>query len=171
MSNLSLTASLRVCRVDSGEANRMQSDRFLNPQNMLCPIWDGSNLKGQQVCPDSFMTKSAGCNSANDRIVVENGLRPKYFDFITLNAGGLQGNIYGNIEAHTQSVGREKMLDGINDVTGNYGKQWGAYRQYNGKCAINAYDNAMSQMAQTNRALAGSAQMMKGAKNQRASQA
>jgi len=156
MSNVSLTAALRVCRVDAGEANRIESDRFLNPDNMLCPIWDGTNLKGQQVCPDSFWTKSAGCNSAEDRILVENSQRPKYFDFITLNAAGLQGNIYGNVDQHVQAVGRQKMLDKINDVTGNFGIDMGAKRQYTG-CSLNAYSNAMQQVAQSQRAAGATA--------------
>ena len=39
------------------------------------------DLTGRRVCPDSFYTKSAGCNSAEDRVVVENNLRPQYAEF------------------------------------------------------------------------------------------
>ena len=79
MSNLSLQKSIRTCKVETGWANRIESDRFLNPNVMVCPLWNGMNLKGQAVCPDSFVTKSRGCNSAKDRVVVENDLRPDYF--------------------------------------------------------------------------------------------
>lgn len=147
---VSLNSSIRTCRVDSGEANRLESDRFLNPMNMVCPIWNGFNLKGQQVCPDSFYTKSPGCNSAEDRVVVENNQRPKYFDYITLNAGGLQGNIYGNVEAQDETVAREKMLQSRNKISGHFGNQWGATRRYTG-CSIDAYNRAMAQEAQTMR--------------------
>lgn len=148
MSNLSLAKSIQTCKIDTGEAPRLLSDRFQNPHLMVCPIWDGTNLKGQQVCPDSFYTKSRGCNSAEDRVVVENDQRPDYISYITLNAAGIDGNIYDNVDEHIQSVRREKMLDGLNNVTGNFGKQFGAARRYTG-CAVNAYDNGMAQMAQT----------------------
>ena len=150
MSNVSLAKSIQTCRIDTGEAPRLLSDRFLNPNKMLCPIWSGVNLKGQQVCPDSFVTKSRGCNSANDRVVVENDLRPDYISYITLNAGGIKGSIYDNVDEHVQSVNRMKMLKQRDNITGNYGKQFGAFRRYTG-CGVNAYENAMSQMAQTMR--------------------
>lgn len=148
--SVSLNSSVRTCKIDVGEAPRIESDRFLNPMNMVCPIWNGFNNKGQRVCPDSFYTKSRGCNSAEDRVVVENNQRPKYFDYITLNAGGLQGNIYGNDSAHVNAVAREKMLDSRYQISGHFGNQWGADRRYTG-CSIDAYERAMSQEAQAKR--------------------
>ena len=145
----SLIGAVQTCTMDTADAIRLQSDRFLNPNVMVCPIWNGINLKGQQVCPDSFYTKSAGCNSAEDRVVVENNLRPKYFDLITLNAGGINANIYGNVDDHIQSVNRQKMLDQIPQKhTGNYGLEFGRYRRST-SCGIGAYENAMKQEAQT----------------------
>lgn len=93
---LSLTASLNGCKVVTGSANKVQSDRFQNPDLMLCSFWGGYNSKGQKVCPDSFMTKSAGCNSAEDRVVVENNLRPSYAAHIGLNTAGIELN-YGDM--------------------------------------------------------------------------
>lgn len=152
--NVSLTSALRVCRVDAGMANKIESDRFLNPNNMLCPIWDGTNLKGQQVCPDSFWTKSAGCNSAEDRILVENSQRPKYFDFITLNAAGLSGDIYGpnvgNVDERAQSLSAQKTLYDVYNVTGSFGNDFRANRAVT-SCSLNAYERAMAQEAQTMR--------------------
>ena len=76
--SISLEAAIRTCKVETGWANRVESDRFLNPNNMVCPIWNGMDLTGRNVCPDSFYTKSAGCNSASDRVVVENNVsRPQ----------------------------------------------------------------------------------------------
>ena len=72
MSALSLEASIRTCKVDTGWANKMESDRFLNPNLMVCPVWNGFDTAGRMVAPDSFWTKNAGCNSAEDRVVVEN---------------------------------------------------------------------------------------------------
>ena len=82
MSSISLEGSIRTCKVDTGYANKVESDRFLNPENMVCPIWNGVDLTGRRVCPDSFYTKSAGCNSAEDRVVVENNLRPQYAEYV-----------------------------------------------------------------------------------------
>ena len=158
MSAISLAKSIQTCRIDTGEASRLLSDRFLNPHNMLCPVWNGINLKGQSVCPDSFYTKSRGCNSAEDRVVVENDQRPDYISYITLNAAGIKGNIYDNMEEHLQSVNRQKMLDQRDNITGNFGKQFGASRRYTG-CAVGAYERAMSQEAQAAR---GQAYMQNG---------
>src|SRR3989344_2980665 len=151
MASLSLAKSIQTCKIDTGEAPRLRSDRFLNPSNMVCPIWNGVNSKGQSVCPDSWYTKSIGCNSAEDRVVVENDLRPDYISYITLSAAGINGNIYDNVDEHVQSVNREKMLDSRNLLTGNYGLQFGASRKYTG-CSVNAYENGMAQEAQTMRA-------------------
>lgn len=151
MSSLSLEASIRTCDVETGEASRIQSDRFLNPNSMVCIPWNGVNSKGQPICPDSFWTKTPGCNSAEDRVQVENGLRPQYFDYITLNAGGIQGNIYGNVMARDQVAQSTKELRDTNQLTGNFGKQWGA-NVYPG-CNVFPYRQAMSQEAEAARKL------------------
>lgn len=161
--SVSLTSSINVCRVGSGEAERLESDRFLNPMNMVCPIWGGTNLKGQQVCPDSFQTKRAGCNSAMDRVLVESNLRPDYASFVTLNMAGLKGEIFGNPSARDSVNGRTKMLQHTANNNPNYGKQFGSNiasrlggrgkgpeTDY-GSCSINAYERAMAQEAQSRR--------------------
>jgi len=95
--SVSLEAALRTCKVDTGWASKVQSDRFLNPNIMVCPVWDGFDTAGRMVCPDSFYTKRAGCNSAEDRVVVENNVsRPQYMEYINLNANGISGEIYQN---------------------------------------------------------------------------
>lgn len=147
MSALSLEKSVRSCDVNVGEANRLQSDRFFNPQNMVCIPWNGLNNKGQEVCPDSFYTKTPGCDSAEDRVMVENSQRPKYMNYVTLGAQGIQGDIYGNVEAQVNELGRDKFNQSRNQITGNFGKQFGANVQYSG-CTMNAYERAMAQMNQ-----------------------
>lgn len=93
----SLTKSVRTCKVSTGDANRTESDRFLNPRNMVCPMPSGYDLLGRKVCPYSFDSKTAGCNSAMDRVTVENNLRPRYSEFITLDvAQGVGGDLYNN---------------------------------------------------------------------------
>lgn len=136
MSSLSLEASLRTCKVDQGWASRVNSDRFLNPNNALCIPWDGMNLKGQMVCADSFYTKRRGCNSANDRVEVENHLRPQYMQYVTLDASGIQGQMYEN----------------INNLTGNFGKQWGSSVYATGACSTKGdYRESYASQAQMNR--------------------
>jgi len=120
---------------------------------MLCPVWDGLNNKGQAVCPDSFFTKSRGCNSAEDRVVVENDLRPDYTSYVTLSAAGIQGHIYDNVSAHQESISRHKMLQQRTNSgmygTGQFGIQtgFGQNIRYKG-CSVGAYPRAMSQEAQ-----------------------
>ena len=85
---ISLQGSLQTCKVNTGYANKIQSDRFENPDNLLCPIWNGKDNFGRVVCYDSYVTKSAGCSSALDRVVVENVLRPQYIEYVALDASG-----------------------------------------------------------------------------------
>lgn len=92
---ISLEKNIRTCKVDDGWANKIQSDRFLNPANMVCPIWQGIDSAGRPVCTDSYDTKTAGCNNAEDRVVVENNLRPNYIEYVNLSAMGYEGDLYG----------------------------------------------------------------------------
>ena len=44
---------------------------------MVCPLWNGVDTTGRTVCEYSYWTKNAGCNSATDRVIIENDLRPQ----------------------------------------------------------------------------------------------
>lgn len=68
---VNLESALRTCKVDTGYSSRIQSDRFLNPRNLVCPVWNGLDTAGRLACADSFKTKREGCNSAEDRVGVE----------------------------------------------------------------------------------------------------
>lgn len=94
MSTISLNKSVRTCKVNTGWAERIQSDRFENSNLMMCPVWNQRDLTGRSVCSDSFNTKREGCNSPLDRIDVENYLRPQYMEYVTLDAAGIEGNMY-----------------------------------------------------------------------------
>lgn len=148
--SLSLESAVRTCSVNTGEANRIQSDRFLNPTQMVCIPWDGVNNKGQFVCPDSNWTKTAGCNSAEDRVEVENVLRPQYMNYITLGAQGIKGDIYGNQAAFNQSIDKSSFDLSRNKYTGNFGKQFGSEVAFQG-CSVGAYERGMAEMAQAER--------------------
>lgn len=152
MSSLSLDASIRTCKVETGEANRIESDRFLNPHNMVCIPWNHQNSKGQTVCRDSYYTKTPGCNSALDRVSVESALRPDYAAYINLNMAGLQGDIYGNQIAWDKSGSANSWEQSRNKITGNFGGQFQATNYQS--CGIGAYENAMAQTAQANRGAA-----------------
>lgn len=144
---ISLEKSVRTCDVNVGEANRIQSDRFFNPTNMVCIPWNGLNSKGQEVCPDSFWTKTPGCDSAEDRVMVENAQRPKYINYVTLGAQGIDGHIYGQEADAKNAVGRTAFDYSRNKITGNFGSQFGANVEYQG-CSVNAYERNMAQMNQ-----------------------
>ncbi len=88
--SISLLGSINVCKVNTGWADKIQSDRYENPSNLLCPLWNGQDNFGRFVHPDSFVTKNAGCNSADDRVAVENFLRPQYMEYVALDAAGFQ---------------------------------------------------------------------------------
>jgi hypothetical protein len=80
---MNLESALRTCKVDTAYQQKIQSDRFLNPRNAVCPVWNGLDTAGRVACKDSFYTKREGCNSALDRVGVENVLRPQYMQYIS----------------------------------------------------------------------------------------
>lgn len=91
---ISLQGSIRDCQVDTGWAERLRSDRFENPNQMICPVWSGRDLLGRPACSDSFYTKLEGCNTPLDRVAVENELRPHYMETITEDAYGFRADLY-----------------------------------------------------------------------------
>jgi len=136
--SISLESALRTCKVDTAWASRVESDRFFNPTNMVCPVWNGMDTTGRQVCNDSFYTKRAGCNSATDRVDVENSVsRPQYMEYITLSANGIAGNFYGSDQAKT-TLDRRQELDNINTFVGNFGNQYGS--NIKSTCGYDSYN-------------------------------
>jgi len=142
--SISLESAIRTCKVDTAYANKVESDRFLNPSLMVCPVWNGVDTTGRQVCPDSFYTKRAGCNSAEDRVMVENSVsRPQYMEYINLSANGIEGAIYGNTMPWNTVGQTSRELNAVNNVTGNFGLQFGA-NTYPG-CNYYPYEQALQQ--------------------------
>lgn len=129
---LSLTGSVKTCKVDQGWADRIQSDRFQNPSLMLCPNWKGVDLTNRPVSYDSFYTKSAGCNLASDRVTVENYLRPQYMTYINLDARGFhddsvetgveQCNDPTNLECYQAGLRTLDVFENTPVKTGNFGE-------------------------------------------------
>jgi|UniRef100_A0A6C0E1L4 hypothetical protein len=90
---VNLESAIRTCKVDTGYSSRVQSDRFLNPSNLVCPVWNGLDTAGRLVCANSFKTKREGCNSAEDRVGIENIQRPQYMQYISMQTSA---NSYNN---------------------------------------------------------------------------
>ncbi len=149
---LSLEGSVRTCKVDTGWANKIQSDRFLNPNLMVCPPWNGTNLKGQRVCADSFVTKTAGCNSADDRVVVENHLRPQYMEYVNLDAQGIRGHMYDYdlIQQDVQLAAQD--LQDVHNITGQFGNVTGFRDWIYPRCNTYPYVDAQQHMSSKMRA-------------------
>jgi hypothetical protein len=114
MSTFSLLSAINVCKVNTGYADKIQSDRYEDPKNMLCPLWNGQDSVGRVVCPDSYYTKAPGCASANDRVSVENDLRPRYFEYVGLDAYGLNAPM-------SQNAADRQRKGEFNKITGNFG--------------------------------------------------
>jgi hypothetical protein len=141
--SLSLVGTLRSCKVDSAQANRIESARFLNPAEMICPVWNGYNNKGQSVLSDTEYTKSAGCNSAMDRVYVENNLRPNYAAFINLNMNGLSGDIYGDTEIVNVEAGSANQWQNERyNIGPSFGNQWQSTNYQT--CSLTPYADAMA---------------------------
>ena len=152
MSLISLEGAVRTCKVNTAWANRIQSDRFENPRLMMCPTWSGVDNAGRPVSADSYMTKTAGCNSALDRVDVENVLRPQYAEYASLDAAGIQGQFYDSnnmlsSQANSQSLSTENFVPRIAGHFGsgpNYGTNITS-------CGHYPYEIAQRQVAATHR--------------------
>jgi hypothetical protein len=109
---VNLESALRTCKVDTGYSSRIQSDRFLNPRNLVCPVWNGLDTAGRLACADSFKTKREGCNSAEDRVGVENSVsRPQYMTYISMQtAAGAYNRNYQTPEGVSANV-KEDFVD------------------------------------------------------------
>ncbi len=140
----SLESSIRTCKVNTGNADRIESDRFLGfPDKKMCPPFLGTDLTGRAICPDSFMTKSAGCNTPEDRIYIENTVsRPHYYEYINLSPRGMlndetiEGFGFGQQES---AYIREGF--GTNGTSAQYGSNGngGNGNGGNGSCGLNNY--------------------------------
>lgn len=122
MANISLEKSIRSCKWTPGWESRLQSDRFLNPNVNICVVRGNYDTAGRESCSDSLFTKIAGCNSAADRVVVENSLRPQYIEYVTLDAAGIRGaGECRDNSVYSDTICRDQTLKQIPQVTGQFG--------------------------------------------------
>lgn len=169
MSSFSLSASINTCKVNTGFADKIQSDRYENPDNLLCPLWNNTDNYGRFVSPDSFMTKTAGCNSADDRVRVENFLRPQYMEFVALDANGFRNpNLFNNnaptvtgqiFEGYqpmqiTNGRAKEALRDDMNryKIVGSAGYDYNATNtlKTDGTCGVSGNPNCSSCSVRSN---------------------
>lgn len=148
---ISLESALRTCKVDAGWANRLESNRIIGPASeKTCPLWTGFDLTGRPVCPDSFNTKSAGCNSALDRLLVENEVsRPQYIPYINLSMEGVTGEWLYDERFNGAQQSQQFMRNLHNG--GTFGQQLSAHVKPGGTCTWNSYQQAQAQNNQSNR--------------------
>lgn len=91
---ISLQGSLKTCKADTAWAERLQSNRFEDPDNMVCIPWSGRDSVGRPASEYSFYTKAPGCNTPSDRVTVENTLRPQYMESTTVDAYGFRSDLF-----------------------------------------------------------------------------
>lgn len=121
MSYVSLQKSVRTARVDVGYSPRIQSERFLNSCDVVCPVWNGVDSYGRVVSPDTMNLETAGCRTALDRIDVESFLRPSYFNYVNLDGYGIHGNLTSE-----DAGSRTADLQGLHTIVGQAGIQYGS---------------------------------------------
>jgi len=149
---ISLESALRTCKVNPEWANRLESHRIIGPASAkTCPLWAGFDLAGRPVCPDSFNTKSAGCNSALDRLHVENEVsRPQYIPYINLSMEGITGEwLYD--ERFQDAQQSHQFMRNLHNTGGTFGQQLSSYVKPGGICTYDSYQQAQAQSKQHNR--------------------
>ena len=77
-------------RVQTGLAQQFSSDRFLNPNALVCPTRNHTDGMGRHSDHNSLNTQTAGCNNATERVRVEVGQRPVSFTSASLSSIGIQ---------------------------------------------------------------------------------
>jgi hypothetical protein len=119
----SLEAALRTCKVNVGNANKLESDRFLGESfKKTCPNFQGTDLIGRGIAPDTWMTKSRGCNTPLDRIFVENAVsRPQYYEYINLSQYTPTGEMIPITDEYIEGY-RQAPVEGF-----GFGQQESAY--------------------------------------------
>ena len=150
---MSLESSIRTCKVDPANSTRIQSDRFLNPRNAVCPVWDGLDAAGRLACPDSWYTKREGCNSSADRIGVENVLRPQYMQYISSTLGTSynnnspypEGQMMGYPKEGFEIIDFETPSKDYSKLTGSVGDDLKS-KVWNRTCGYYRYDNYQNEM-------------------------
>ncbi len=121
---------------------------------MVCPTWNGVDTAGRPASLDSFYTKSAGCNSASDRVNVENDLRPQYIEYVNLDAAGIRGGFQcPQNQIYPDTVCHQNAMKNVHNITGQYGLTTGYSQNIYPSCqSCNLYPDQRAQQSQNARA-------------------
>jgi len=99
------------------------------------------------VCPDTFHTKSAGCNSAEDRILIENQItRPQYIPYINLNIDGVTGDYMYDQDIKKTYDRSIELNDRLHTGGSGFGEQMSKFINQGGGCS-RASDTGMDSEA------------------------
>jgi len=82
MSYISLSSAIKSSRVDPSRAVNVQSARFQSTCALSCPVKEKRDIYGRDVCIGTVNSKTQGCDTAVDRITIENQLRPNVYDYM-----------------------------------------------------------------------------------------
>jgi hypothetical protein len=96
-------------RVEPGWAARYASDRFFNPNAMVCPPRKYLDLLGRPSDHYSLITTTPGCSSALDRVKVEDYQRPSDFNSVSLSGLGVNGGSweYDSVKRMNQDIAQQ----------------------------------------------------------------
>lgn len=81
---LSLQRTLKNCKVKTEDAVRYQSERFLNPKEVICSQYKFRDDFGRNVSFSPYNLNHAGCNSPLNIVDVENLHRPPYHQYVSM---------------------------------------------------------------------------------------
>lgn len=110
-----ISNSILTSKVDQGCKERLRSHRDQDPDEMMCPVWNRYDNAGRPAGEYSFYTKRAGCNSALDRLNVENQQRPRYTNYVLTSAAGIAGYDNGyEVENYEGPGGNIAKVDEMN---------------------------------------------------------
>jgi len=90
--SIGLTNALNTYKVPTSAASALGSSREINPYNVVCYKWNGTDTSGRESSANAFATKTSGCNSSMEMIGIENALRPKYIEFMNGGNVGIGGS-------------------------------------------------------------------------------
>lgn len=116
-------------RVHTGWASRFQSDRFLNPNQAVCPLSMNRDTAGRAGDEYSLTREIPGCTSAMDRIQVENAQRPSNTSKASISAYGIH---QPSLPVSRYALGQPVYDWAVADSRGLYNQlqrdeQWKAY--------------------------------------------
>lgn len=116
-----IESAMRNFKVDTAQTNRVAGDRYINPNNMLCGVFNNRDAYGRDVSSNSYPHETAGCTLPSYRINIENELRPRFSEYYNLRTDG-----YRNSPALT---GETYPIRNHCDSSRNYGNME-QYRQH-----------------------------------------